>query len=104
MPIAHQSECCVSQLPERRAYGFGIDLARLRQPDIAAVAFEQTAAELFLQKPYLPTDGALGQVEFLSSGGERTKTGHCLEGGKGTGTWQEAALDVHDPLLSLIDR
>ena len=85
MPIAHQSERCVAQLAECRTHRLGIDFACRRQPDIAAVALEQPAAELFLQKRYLPADGALGQVEFLGSGGEGAESGHRLEGGKGAG-------------------
>ncbi|ESZ65915.1 hypothetical protein X729_01610 [Mesorhizobium sp. L103C131B0] len=104
MPIAHQSERGVAQLPECRPHGFGIDFARRGQPNIAAVALEQPAAELFLQKGYLTADGPLGQIEFLGGSGEGAKAGHGLEGGKGAGAGQKPALDVHDPLLNLIDR
>jgi hypothetical protein len=104
MPIAHQSKRCVAQLTQGGAHRFGIDLTGRRQPDIAAVAFEQLAAELVLQKSDLAADGALGQIELPCGGGEAAQPGDRLEGGKGADTRQKAALHVHVPLLTLIDR
>ncbi|WP_292495971.1 hypothetical protein [Mesorhizobium sp.] len=43
------------------------------------------------------------EIELAGRGGEGAETRHRLEGGKRADVWQEAALDVHDLLLSLID-
>ncbi|MDT4877529.1 hypothetical protein FQZ97_1130570 [compost metagenome] len=75
--------------PQRGPDFLGVGLARHGQADHLALPGEQLGAELFLQRPDLPADRALREVELAGGRREAAQPGGRLKGSEHAHRWQE---------------